>query len=353
VRLHAADDDAPLQGAAVRCTTLFPLAIEHPIQRANADGEVFFERLPAGHVDVVTEWGGAVEGELESRGSLSLDCWLPPTLAAEGVVFDLAGAPAVGASIYRDSLGVWTECARSGSDGRFRAERLPSGVTLAAAARGTSLGTRRRVLEDGPGSTRADIVLTLGEPGVELRGRVLDESGAPIPEVMVRCGRVDEPAIGDSLQFATLTAADGSFAISHLADRAVWIRLTHPDHAPLLDTLPLTSDFDTPREWRMASDAELTGVVELHGEPAEGVVVWVGFLFPLGWTVSDERGEFRITGLPARELPVVAACAVRDGRLVFPTAPAEEDQLWLDAAEVELRSGEATLWRAQLRRQDR
>ena len=149
----------------------------------------------------------------------------PPTGVISGVVTDAAtGRPIEGVLIDVSPSRKWT---MTDAEGRFVVEERPAGrYTITAKKDGVFDGrfkigtpglgdTTLIVLADAEKYTKADITL-LGVASIE--GRVADERGDPMPDVVVRL-LISQPVSGQDRWFAgpaTRTRAQGDFSITNL-----------------------------------------------------------------------------------------------------------------------------------------
>jgi carboxypeptidase family protein len=150
--------------------------------------------------------------------------------------------------------------------------------------------------------------------GGTVTGRVLDDAGAPVADAQVRTSGGGRAPAGLGLPDGfTLNAprnrarsgADGSFTLSGLPPRTgeLELRAQHPEHPP-----GRSEPFETPklgvlveRDVVLEKGATITGVVRLDGEPAPVRVYWEGERAN-GWTRANDRGAYRIVGVPSGEV---------------------------------------------------
>ncbi len=150
--------------------------------------------------------------------------------------------------------------------------------------------------------------------GGTVRGRVLDADGQPVSGAELRLsggGRAPAGLVlppGFSLNAPRQPArsgADGSFELGGLPPREgpVELRAQHRDHPPgrsekfgfarLGETIEL--------ELRLERGATISGSVQLDGELAALRVYWNGERAS-GWTRANDRGAYRIAGVPSGEV---------------------------------------------------
>jgi len=150
--------------------------------------------------------------------------------------------------------------------------------------------------------------------GGTVRGRVLDADGAPVADARVRlAGGGRTPAslrLPDGVTLspprdAGRTLADGSFALTGLPPREtpVELRATHPEHPP-----GRSKPFEFTRlgqeeelEVRLQVGGTIAGTLRVDGQPAALRLYWDG-ADSSGWTRSNDRGAYRIAGVPAGQV---------------------------------------------------
>jgi protocatechuate 3,4-dioxygenase beta subunit len=261
---------------------------------------------------------------------------LDPAVALRGVVVDARGY-AVGdaevRAVQRTELGpAWDDpgvFGRSGADGRFRLDGLEAdsahvvhvrregyAPAVESVAPATASSGRAR-----PGRF-PELRTVLHEDRV-LRGRVLDEAGAPVAgarvlvvhEELVRSRPQGSPGIAE-----TATASDGSFKFEQMVAGRVALALSAAGHAPLRKEgveLPQEGGVIDLGELVLEPEAVVEGrVVDPEGAPVEGARV-VARAAPVPMTlrpssidlIGDEKpvatgadGRFRIGGLPGERM---------------------------------------------------
>jgi protocatechuate 3,4-dioxygenase beta subunit len=231
----------------------------------------------------------------------------PLDVEARGSVTSESGAAIAGATVSVQGGGVAT----TDHDGRFT-------------VRGTSVRAEMRVTASAPGFAERGVVLQVSGPGacddVEivlaasalLRGRVVDERGAPVAGATVSAVSADRAI--------TRTDAEGRFALDGLPRVGEWLALRVVADGFAAANLSLASGRvpDVPLEIVLASGLDLRGrVVDPAGAPVPGTHVFAGAepddLFTVhGW--ADDEGEFTLRGVPRDEL---AYGAVAEGYAPF------------------------------------
>lgn len=232
-----------------------------------------------------------------------------------GRVIDSRGAPVPGALVRAEHqeegdhpLGE----APAGVDGRFALTGLDAGMHLVRAVCSGCAAARAQAM------TGSDVTLTVGAAG-SIAGRVVDEGGRPVPSFIVlvyRVRGVEEHVVDE----ATVVDAEGFFEITGLEPGEYRAQAAAQGHAA--STLRPARAVG-PGEPREELVLELT-----RGGTVTGKVVERGSGAPLGWarvsveglagagssvlplmnsTVTDEKGEFVLTGVTPGTHSVMAA----------------------------------------------
>ncbi|HEX3128346.1 MAG TPA: carboxypeptidase regulatory-like domain-containing protein [Thermoanaerobaculia bacterium] len=188
---------------------------------SDESGAFRIEDVPPGALEAQAVAAGfqpAYLSNLEVRAGQDLkgvEIVLATGAAVEGRVLSPAGKPVVGATIElaeEEGAGMFRipVAAMSDGDGRYRLDGIKPGTRTFQA---THPGYRRAVrdLEVRPGENALDLSL---EGGVEVRGRVVDDGGAPVPGASVS---LREGWRSWDLPRGT-SGADGSFTLTGVAD---------------------------------------------------------------------------------------------------------------------------------------
>lgn len=156
--------------------------------------------------------------------------------SAAGQVVDANGAPIADATVHlRPTTGRFLDCIRAWSDllptartderGRFRVDHLPAGpYRVEAWATGRQRTSRPAALPIENGIT-ADAGALVLQPGHRLAGIVLGPDGAPQADAEVRIRNAPSAGAGVLVRAFARTAADGSFGLDHLPDRALRVEV--------------------------------------------------------------------------------------------------------------------------------
>jgi len=166
--------------------------------------------------------------------------------------------------------------------------------------------------------TAAALILCLGAIGIArgatLEGSVVeDHSGNPLASVEVRVYKMGQRTLAAHLE----TDTDGRFRAPGLADGEYRIEATRENFVGA--TLHVAG-IGSPLQIRLVRCGVITGqVIDAQGQPIPGVTLYAmpkprsGPLMPFATPVAgsytgvDERGQYRLYGLPPGEYAVVAA----------------------------------------------
>ncbi|MGH7150660.1 MAG: carboxypeptidase-like regulatory domain-containing protein, partial [Planctomycetota bacterium] len=243
-------------------------------------------------------------------------------IAAEGVVFDPAGHPVAGASLWvveggpraTASISTWTD-----AGGRFRIEGLSLESEIGAVAEGWAPSILQP-LRGRPGETWP-VRIQLERPGTDVAGSVTDAAGAPIPGASLRIGSEHREVVllpdtreGHSPPpLQAVSDARGEFRIGSVPLG----RQTIQARAPWFGTAALALEVP-PEGLRgvrlvLAQEARVLGrVVSPGGAPVAGARVKCGdpATFAASTAASDLDGRFELAGLPEGPAYLVAEHAL-------------------------------------------
>jgi RNA polymerase sigma factor (sigma-70 family) len=243
-------------------------------------------------------WSGTCEVVASLTVPLRID--LSPGGAIRGVVHTAAGEPAARAfvTIGRGTATDWFFWffASTAVDGSFELSGLPVGDLAVSARHGTFGKVEQPVRTVAGEATVCELQLSVG---IELRGRILDESGQPVAGAQVECDAVGmEPFWG-----LAPTDAEGRFTVTNCpAGQTIVVRVEAPGCEPLrLDGVqPGAGPVDVRLRRLEAATGSLRGVVvSPTGEPLANATVGAGRLEQgsSDGVVTGADGRFEVTKL--------------------------------------------------------
>ncbi len=305
-------DGAPLVGAVVRAgrgptSGIFARIDGAPplpaLARGGADGRVHLVGIPAGVQPVAACVAGfapfAGECTIAAGRTARLRIALASGATVRGVVRDGAGHAVEGVVV---KFGTWTDFvhlrARSASEGRFELSGLPAGeITLSAEH--DELGRAKGSVRAESGEVVAcDLVFSRG---LELVGRIVDETRAPVAGAMVIA------MWGDGFSNA-LSDADGRLSIPNCPEKGT-LRVEVAGEGIADATFdavdPKAGDRVFTVRRTAAATARLTGVVlgpDGHGVPNAKVSALPDVVPPtVTYVATDADGRFTTGALPPGE----------------------------------------------------
>jgi RNA polymerase sigma-70 factor (ECF subfamily) len=309
------------------------------VAHAGEDGRLIFDDLAAGRF-VAQVLGGRQRAtvELDGRRHVRRELVLAHRHAVSGRAVDRDGRALAGCDIrLSPSAGrydVGDLVASSDGEGRFA---LVSTEPLAFAW-GSARGQRAsRIVPISAATT--DIELVLGEPGVELRGRVVDPRGAPLRGAAVAVVHSADMELATGY---ARTGDDGGFALGDLAPGEVAVVARRAGFGSVARIV----DLDGAREVTL----QLTEPATLRGRvlAADGRPLAFHSLFaevsPQSWalsdaflrslcTATDASGAYVLDDLPAA--PVRVRVVSADG------------QSWIAERHFDFQPAEQAVWDAQ------
>jgi RNA polymerase sigma-70 factor (ECF subfamily) len=260
-------DGAPLEGAVIRADVGFRferypdggMLILNSLRlqtRSSADGSFRFSGVQPGEVELSVESAGLggwhAKVEVTAGATAHVEASLAAAGAVSGRIVAPDGTPLAGAlviaslesssesfvpqaewldqdwSTFVEQTGTFT-ATRSGADGSYRLTGLAAGWSYVMAE---SLDAGRGVepfVAVAGGEVHVDLELARG---LELRCRVVDEQGAPLPDLPVFVGRTADAAhdVTYGLRGPFHTDADGRFAVPNCLDADYQLDVRHPRH---------------------------------------------------------------------------------------------------------------------------
>ena len=247
IRGRVTRNGKPVENVEVCCVRT---PSQPPRQLTDAAGRYQFTGVPAGRyelgasADDVGAFAFGKKLELAHGEGAILDLELDQAAAISGTVVDETRRPVAGVFVrwMHETTGDVGRCL-SDSQGRYRCAAMTGGGRYRAAvfpaeARQTPYqtadGRPHPVLELKDGSSRIDdVTLAIDYRRLTIGGRVVDDTGAPIPDAEVRAVGGDDDQRPQFQPWArlprTFTAADGTFTIAELSPGTYALQARAPD----------------------------------------------------------------------------------------------------------------------------
>lgn len=272
-----------------------PFAFRHE-GRSDRDGRCVFAALPQGvwgEIDVTHPRLGSPGWQhvtLDRAPEQTRDVVLPVGLLLRGrVVVAATGEPLAGAWV---GAGWYQQRAvRTDTEGRYEFPGWTGAghATLSASSPGF-------VLTEAPVGERTEINFALPRART-LTGRVVDRSGAPVPDATVRACSKSDP--NGALPGTATSGADGRFELRTLrTDEAYEVQASRAGTGAgrvLLEAgeSPIEAD-----DLVLVPGRRVEGrVVDADGAAVEGLEVLLGGTRARGWAVTDDLGRFRFADI--------------------------------------------------------
>jgi hypothetical protein len=255
--------------------------------------------LPIGTNELVVEADGYASERvtLELSTDQAYDFKLRPAGVLHGRVLR-GGEPVVGAVVraFRDGDKA-VFAATTSEGGTFEIRRLRSGLFHAVARHGQDLSDVSAASLVRPGQ-RTGLELRLA-PGLTVKGRVWDETRAPIPGARVSA----QPGAGDAIARVDATAdAAGRFSISGVPRGELWVTATAADFASAARKIhPETGAEQSTVDIVLSRAIALVMRVSDGNGPVQGATVTVSARLGPDWidrvAVTDLTGVATVEGL--------------------------------------------------------
>ena len=331
----------PLEGARVELTT-FASSNQPPWQApridehagTDAEGRFAFARVAPGRYSLLAERQGfapaavpgvevSADGAETELGTITLG----PGAAIEGVVLTPERAPLEGVELWLGGRQVPEQSATSDSEGRFAIRDLPPGTDqmLRASLEGW-VAIQRNVTARLDGAP-IEIVM---QPGLRLTGVVVDgTTESEIAGALVslqsqdQSSRFQHPGAFQN----TRTAVDGTFELDELPASTYRLSVRADEYQPTaVESLDLrTAEQREPLRVELRPGVVVTGrVLDEEGEPLTEARVerrderdrTASFRpFRMRGTATDAEGRYRLDGLPAGPVVLVAHAPERSSRV--------------------------------------
>ncbi|PYQ29146.1 MAG: hypothetical protein DMF56_12780 [Acidobacteria bacterium] len=267
-----------------------------------SDGRFFFDDVAPGTYDVSVQAFGftrtnkttvTVEETKTASATIELDrgARLVGRVTSEGRPLPDVAITAP----MRDDYRSWPSPVRSDSNGEFTIDGLPPGAQRFEARRAGYVTKAITVTLQPAQDSRADFELSRGR---ELRGRVVDTAGRPLPQTNIIAA-----GSSDVSWLSTMSDTDGAFKLTGLGDTPFRLTAQKEGYAP--NGIDVTAA--TPGDVTITLDRGGTITGRILGLPPPElpfVEVRIGYTYHVQ---PDSRGAFTITGVVDGEQIIVAA----------------------------------------------
>lgn len=243
----------------------------------------------------------------------------PAATSIRGTVYDTAGLPIVGARVTASTFRVAgnrsspAATVRSDGDGRFELS-LPDGTYYLTGER-EGFGPAMIMANSGD-----DVGIVLPRSGI-LGGHVEDENGQPVTHftIDVISPSTDDLAAPTPFASKRFDSPDGSYQITELPDRRVFLRVAAPGHAPAIsDPVQIEPGKSEIKDFKLNTGCVMTGVVKDDaGAPVPEVLVNAELRRSAGMMgtssidapsvdETDADGRFELENVPIGDLMIRA-----------------------------------------------
>jgi hypothetical protein len=306
-------DGRPVAGAQIELSPLAPGA-EPNQSRADQTGAFSFDVAP-GRYRVTARSGQLVAASLEAE-VLELErtegvmLQLERGRVVEGLARGPDGAAVIGLELDLVAPnGTWQRRPDWVTDraGRFRFEALPPGRYIVSVHEGGH-DLRGEVTVDVTAGDAGSAVLALA-PAAALRGRVLDEAGAPVPAAQVLAWPVNVPDRTRSPVRRAAADANGAFLLRGLPPGSfnVGAEQVHRGVVKEVTRIELTAGAPAELTLRLGPGVVVRGQVRrAEGQPAAGVLVRAFSSVAPRSTRTDQAGGFTLEHVPSSDVRVLA-----------------------------------------------
>ena len=281
-----------------------------------ADGTFAVKRLTAGEWNLHAEADGFADADVVSSraGARGVTLRLERAFTISGTVRaeDGEALGAVQMQLVKqvekgEEQAGWT---RSGADGSFVFEDVRAGDYVLRTSQGWGAGAVNVPDTEIPVSAGQTGVELIVKRGLEISGSVFDDEGNPIAQGWVNAsllvsedGTTTGRNRGGQIQ-------QGSFNVSGLGAGRYRLQLSAAARSTTVEVDAGTTDLEV----RFPAGGTVSGAVRhADGTPAKGVSVWAALDGTTSSAQTDERGEFRLVGVPAGTVTVEAIGTV-DGK---------------------------------------
>ncbi|HSF39273.1 MAG TPA: carboxypeptidase-like regulatory domain-containing protein [Thermoanaerobaculia bacterium] len=277
---------------------------------ADEDGAFVFENVAPGSINLSAMAPRRQKAELQGlevragQELANVDLVLAPAATIEGRVLSPMGRPIPGAEVVvqeageRGMIGFARLRATADGDGIYLLDGVPPGPrTLAASAEGYRRTVRDLDVKAGENALDFDL-----ETGLEISGRVVDDSGSPVAGARVSL----YPSVPSPDMPQMLTGADGVFRFAGLTEGSFRLSANKAGYAGGRgEAVTLTDSSVTSLEIKLAPGGEITGHISgLPFDQLAKVRVFANWEGNAGRV--DPEGNYRISNLRPGEWEVRA-----------------------------------------------
>lgn len=275
------------------------------------DGSFVLERIRSGSVQILAKAPGYVSTTVtvevpENKPLRDVEVALTPGIRVTGKVTDADGSALAGArvAVETSSDGMFgrftpgSATAVTDASGEYTLDGVAAGERTLEFSKEGYLPERKMTKLSGT-DARLDARLSRGRP---LRGVVVTESGAPVPDAEVRTFAVGQPP------YNTRTDANGNFAIEGLAPGKYRLIASKTGLAPG-EATDVDPESGAVARIVLKAGGVITGrVVGLTPEEMNQAIVTASgtSMVSNAWAAVDSQGRFRIEGVPTGTVRVSA-----------------------------------------------
>ncbi len=333
------DTESPVGGATVAIDARPPRTTT-----TEADGSFAFDGLAPREYELEARTGKLYAGPLKTTPAADSDPVILRARAGADVIVAVTsaadGKPVAGAEVELRSTLAWHATTDASGEATLSAVG-PGWRQLRVYKQGYAPAAS--IITNGARRATQRIPVRL-EAGAAASGRVLTADGAPVAGARVWASATSEPfPVIDPRIDAVTTDPNGAWSIGALPAGTYRFTAAHPDHAETpSDLVTLRDRAVDDIEIRVAAGGVLTGVVtDANGAPmACAGIRLAGHGTVVSWSLhrdatTGDDGQFRLTGLPRREIDVVAHDATGSSHIAtvdLVSAPEANVALTIDIA---------------------
>lgn len=317
VHVRHAADQTPAVGVTMILTPPDTNGRFRALRQVTDDsGTAHFADLAPGRRIVRSDRGFAKPVEIAAGTVTDFACDLGPGITITGIVVDATDVPVAGALVEVGWLTLDADAevlAASGPDGRFRILSAPTDALIGARAEGHAASPLQFLI--GRKGNATDVRIQLGAPAGAVEGIVVDPSGRPVRDAVVRagagksCGISPETDGAPPLPALVRTDAEGHFRAIGVPIGNQPVLARSAEHAPWQGTCEVAANLTARIRIELTAGATVRGIVrDRDGTAVAKAYVEIGRHedFTNFRTSTDDGGHFELVGLPAGALQVEA-----------------------------------------------